>query len=98
MASMALRSATRGLCQPNGWSGRGGPYYHVLPPNEPGCAIGMPIGADDSFIGPGSFHPGGANLLLMDGSVRYIKSSIAIPLWNALGTPAGSELISFDAF
>ena len=51
------------------------------------------FGNVDSFIGPSSFHPGGANVLLMDGSVRFIKSGIALTTWNALGTRAGGEAI-----
>ena len=35
---------------------------------------------------------------LMDGSVRFIKSSINLSIWNALGTRAGGEVISADAF
>jgi prepilin-type N-terminal cleavage/methylation domain-containing protein/prepilin-type processing-associated H-X9-DG protein len=79
-------------------SGRGGPYYHVMTPNKPGCATGTTygFGATDSFIGPGSFHPGGANLLLMDGSVRFVKDGIALNVWNALGSRAGGEVISAD--
>jgi hypothetical protein len=37
------------------------------------------------------------NLLLLDGSVRFIKSSINLGTWNALGTRAGGEVISADA-
>jgi hypothetical protein len=33
------------------------------------------------------------NLLLLDGSVRFIKSSINLGTWNALGTRAGGEVI-----
>jgi prepilin-type processing-associated H-X9-DG protein len=78
-------------------TGRGGPYYHVMPPNQPACAVGTGYGNVDSFIGPGSFHPGGANVLLLDGSVKFIKDSIALGTWNALGTRAGGEVISGDA-
>ena len=74
-------------------TGRGGPYYHVMTPNKPGCATSSAFGNVDSFIGPGSFHPGGANLLLMDGSVRFIKDGVALITWNALGTRAGGEVV-----
>jgi prepilin-type N-terminal cleavage/methylation domain-containing protein/prepilin-type processing-associated H-X9-DG protein len=43
-----------------------------------------------------SYHPGGVNSLLLDGSVRFIKSTIAQPVWRALGTRAGSEVLSGD--
>jgi prepilin-type N-terminal cleavage/methylation domain-containing protein/prepilin-type processing-associated H-X9-DG protein len=78
-------------------TGRGGPYYHVMPPNQAACAASASFGNVDSFIGPSSFHPGGANVLLMDGSVRFIKSGIALSTWNALGTRACGEVLSADA-
>ena len=58
----------------------------------------MAFGSADSFIGPSSHHSGGANLVLMDGSVRFIKDSVSLTIWNALGTRAGGEVISADAF
>ena len=45
-----------------------------------------------------SDHPGGVNSLFGDGSVHFIKSSIAGTTWRALGTVAGGEVISSDAF
>jgi prepilin-type N-terminal cleavage/methylation domain-containing protein len=45
-----------------------------------------------------SYHPGGVNALLGDGSVHFIKSTIAGTTWRALGTVAGSEVVSSDAF
>jgi prepilin-type N-terminal cleavage/methylation domain-containing protein/prepilin-type processing-associated H-X9-DG protein len=78
-------------------TGRGGPYYHVMPPNQPSCAVFAGFGNVDSFIGPSSLHPGGVNVLLLDGSVRFVKSTIDLRTWNALGTRAGGEVISADA-
>ncbi len=79
-------------------SGRGGPYYHVMPPNGPACAVAVGFGNVDSFIGSSSVHPGGANVLVLDGSVRFVKASIDLATWNALGTRSGGEIISADAY
>jgi len=40
-----------------------------------------------------SYHTGLVNVVLMDGSVRGVSSSIELPIWQALGTRAGSEVI-----
>jgi prepilin-type N-terminal cleavage/methylation domain-containing protein/prepilin-type processing-associated H-X9-DG protein len=45
-----------------------------------------------------SFHPGGVNTLRADGSVGFIKSSIAGLTWRALGTIAGGEVMSSDSY
>jgi prepilin-type N-terminal cleavage/methylation domain-containing protein/prepilin-type processing-associated H-X9-DG protein len=45
-----------------------------------------------------SYHPGGVNSLLGDGSVRLVKNSINGLIWRALGTVAGGEVISSDAY
>jgi prepilin-type N-terminal cleavage/methylation domain-containing protein/prepilin-type processing-associated H-X9-DG protein len=45
-----------------------------------------------------SFHPGGVNTLMADGSVKFIKSNITMRIWMALGTKAGGEVISADQY
>jgi prepilin-type processing-associated H-X9-DG protein len=45
-----------------------------------------------------SYHPAGVNILLADGSVRFIKSSIDGMTWRALGTIAGGEVTSADSY
>jgi prepilin-type N-terminal cleavage/methylation domain-containing protein/prepilin-type processing-associated H-X9-DG protein len=45
-----------------------------------------------------SFHPAGVNMLLADGSVRFIKSSVTGAVWRALGSIAGGEVISADQY
>jgi prepilin-type processing-associated H-X9-DG protein len=45
-----------------------------------------------------SYHPGGVNVLLGDGSVKFIKSTIDGMVWRGLGTVAGGEVISADAY
>jgi prepilin-type N-terminal cleavage/methylation domain-containing protein/prepilin-type processing-associated H-X9-DG protein len=44
-----------------------------------------------------SRHPAGVNFLLGDGSVRILKTSIALPVYQALSTRAGNETISADS-
>jgi prepilin-type N-terminal cleavage/methylation domain-containing protein/prepilin-type processing-associated H-X9-DG protein len=43
---------------------------------------------DSSFAGANSMHPGGVNTLFTDGSVKFIKNSIARNIWWSLGTKA----------
>ena len=85
-------------------------FNTVLPPNAPSCG-------DDSdgndmvniVIPPASRHPGGANCLLADGSVRFVSEtidtgdlSVAQPsggpslygVWGALGSKEGGETVS----
>jgi len=45
-----------------------------------------------------SFHPGGCNVAMVDGSVRFLKQSTATTVIWALGTRAGGEVISADAY
>jgi prepilin-type N-terminal cleavage/methylation domain-containing protein/prepilin-type processing-associated H-X9-DG protein len=45
-----------------------------------------------------SYHPGGVNVLMGDGSVKFVKSTIDGMVWRALGTVAGGEVISSDAY
>ncbi|WP_435017793.1 DUF1559 domain-containing protein [Tundrisphaera sp. TA3] len=45
-----------------------------------------------------SFHPGGANILMGDGSVKFFKETTAILVIRGLVTPAGGEVISADAY
>lgn len=45
-----------------------------------------------------SMHPGGGNFAMCDGSVKFIKSSINMPTYQALSTRAAGEIISSDAF
>jgi prepilin-type N-terminal cleavage/methylation domain-containing protein/prepilin-type processing-associated H-X9-DG protein len=48
--------------------------------------------------GASSAHPGGVNVAMADGSVRFIKSSIAQSVWWGIGTRNGGEVISSDSY
>jgi len=80
-------------------------FQTILPPNSPTCASG------NSDTGWGihaasSFHTGGVNVVLFDGAVDFVTSTIdfggsdsrqvesgesRFGVWGAMGTPAGGE-------
>ena len=71
-----------------------------------GCAVQNPpcngsltaTGAQSSlvYLGARSFHPGGVNSTFCDGSVKFVKNTINITTWMAVGTTQGGEVISAD--
>jgi len=69
-------------CKDN-WQGASAPL---------GCRFGA------AAKGFASFRPGGANFAFCDGSVRFLKQSLAIQVQAALGSRAGNEVISADAY
>jgi len=75
-------------------SGRGGGYYHIMTPNKKSCnCCGI-----DTIVGSSSYHPGGVNCLMLDGSVKFIKDTVSPTTWFALGTVDWGETISSDAY
>ncbi len=50
------------------------------------------------MYGLSSYHPGGGNVAMADGSARFLKSSTAMSVVWALGTKAGGEVISSDQY
>jgi prepilin-type N-terminal cleavage/methylation domain-containing protein/prepilin-type processing-associated H-X9-DG protein len=49
------------------------------------------LGPTFSAITSRSYHPGGVNVLLGDGSVRWVGDNVHAEAWRALGTIAGAE-------
>jgi prepilin-type N-terminal cleavage/methylation domain-containing protein/prepilin-type processing-associated H-X9-DG protein len=71
----------------------------LRPPNSkyPNCAVGTG-GELPCTLGPSSYHPGGANVLMCDGSVRFLKDSISNQTLWALGSIAQGEIVSADSY
>lgn len=68
--------------------GAGGPgiVHTILPPNSPSCAAGDVVG--DGIYSANSWHPGGVNVAMADGSYQFISDKIdagqdaAVPMAN----------------
>ena len=56
-------------------------------------------GPDPKFVGDfGSRHPGGKNFLFGDGSVRFLKSTVALSVYQHLAHRADGEVIDADQY
>ena len=69
-------------------------YNHAGLPNTRSCMF--PPGR--ILNNATSNHPGGVNMTLCDGSVRFVKDTVGITTWRAISTRAGGEVISADQF
>jgi len=92
-----LNGACAGVTIPINWNTSGKPGQY------PGCTISFGTnvwGCRFSYASKGfkSYHPGGANFLFGDGSVKFLKNSINRFTYCALGSRNGGEVISADAY
>jgi prepilin-type N-terminal cleavage/methylation domain-containing protein/prepilin-type processing-associated H-X9-DG protein len=74
-------------------------YNHVSTPNTKTCAgTGFPgtMANMAMQVPPSSYHPGGVNVCLCDGSVRFVQDSISLTTWRALGTRNVGEVLGPD--
>lgn len=84
------------------WHTTNSAYTHFMTPNQYHCHNsnegyglgGNPWGGLTSMVTASSDHPGGVNLAMCDGSVKFIKDTIAHRVWWALGSRNGKEAIS----
>jgi prepilin-type processing-associated H-X9-DG protein len=93
----------------NFWDHNGCTFGTTIPPNwqtlRAVCSDGATFGSADwqcrySYASKGtkSKHPSGVNILFGDGSVHFIKNSIGLPVYCALGSRNGAEVVSGDQY
>ena len=69
-------------------------YNHLLPPNS---ACFVPGGDFWKVVSPpSSYHPGGVQVVMGDGSVKFIAQTINADIWTAAGTRQGNEPLQLE--
>lgn len=68
-------------------------YNHYYPPNykQPDCYSRV-----GTWKAARSYHPVGINVLMCDGSVRFVSNSIGIIPWRAISTRNGGEVVTAE--
>jgi prepilin-type processing-associated H-X9-DG protein len=68
-------------------------YNHYMAPNSKtcDCLAGNVMGR----IAARSYHPGGVNVLFLDGHVRFASDTVDLATWRAIATRRGGEVIEF---
>ena len=61
-----------------------------FPPNLPNIPAVFP----QFEISFSSYHPGGCNMSLCDGSTRFVGETIDLEAWRALGSRNGGEVVT----
>jgi prepilin-type processing-associated H-X9-DG protein len=64
-------------------------YWHIAPPNGRSCMFPPSRIATSA----NSNHTGGVNVVFCDGSVRFVRETLDIATWRALGTRNGGEVV-----
>ena len=78
-------------------------YNHFYAPNAKTCDCIANNGAPSSATGTTPFglraarswHTGGVNTALLDGSVQFVSDTVALDTWRAYSTRNGGEAASF---
>jgi prepilin-type N-terminal cleavage/methylation domain-containing protein/prepilin-type processing-associated H-X9-DG protein len=92
-------SVTRSWTWKGEWAfyGKTMEYSHTQTPNRRSCETGD-FGRLGTLISASSNHPGGVNVVMADGSVHFVKTTVNYQSWYALATIDGGEVISADSY
>jgi prepilin-type N-terminal cleavage/methylation domain-containing protein/prepilin-type processing-associated H-X9-DG protein len=68
-------------------------YNHFYTPNPVGKWDCGNASHNKALSTARSYHAGGVNVLLADGSVRFVRDAIPLAVWRSLATRAGGEVV-----
>ncbi len=76
----------------SGWTPTAPTYMHLNPPNTHHCHFQSSSEDGDFPVNPSSNHPGGVNMALADGHVKFISDDVDATVWWALGSRDAGEV------
>jgi prepilin-type N-terminal cleavage/methylation domain-containing protein/prepilin-type processing-associated H-X9-DG protein len=79
-------------------------YSHTLPPNwnrkvasgTQRYNCGNSADLNQMHLAASSYHSGGVNLCMADGSVRFVSESVDFVNWRNMGTRSGGEIVNLQ--
>jgi prepilin-type N-terminal cleavage/methylation domain-containing protein/prepilin-type processing-associated H-X9-DG protein len=71
-------------------------YNHYYAPNPAAKWDCGNVSGNKGLTAARSAHTGGVNLLLCDGSVRFVANGVSLPTWRALATRNGGEVATVE--
>jgi prepilin-type N-terminal cleavage/methylation domain-containing protein/prepilin-type processing-associated H-X9-DG protein len=80
------------------WNWINGCYNHYNTPNKLTCNSSGGGGFANGMSPPTSNHPGGVNMCFADGHVQFIKDSVSLQSFWAIGSKSNGEVLSSDAY
>jgi prepilin-type processing-associated H-X9-DG protein len=86
-----VASAYIGCAWMSGWTPTGPTYMHPNTPNAHHCHFQNLDANVDFAVTPSRNHPGGVNVVMVDGHVEFISDDIKPRAWWALGSRDGGE-------
>jgi prepilin-type processing-associated H-X9-DG protein len=76
-------------------------YTHTMSPNSTTGDCGNSVGGTSdnaSHVAARSYHQGGVNVVLCDGSVHFVQNGITFSVWQAIGTKANGDFVDGSQF
>jgi prepilin-type N-terminal cleavage/methylation domain-containing protein/prepilin-type processing-associated H-X9-DG protein len=80
----------------NGGSNNLDPTVPCIQHKHPANPSGVDASWGDLWAAARSKHTGGVNAAMGDGSVRFVRDSVALNVWQAVGTKNGGEVATLD--
>jgi prepilin-type N-terminal cleavage/methylation domain-containing protein/prepilin-type processing-associated H-X9-DG protein len=68
-------------------------YTHTVPPNWQNRDCLRWPAVSHGHLAARSYHDGGVNVVMADGSVHFVSNTIDLRVWRALGSKAGNESV-----
>ncbi len=97
LSDSACQSANSfGVTRGNSWAATShlsGFFNTYLSPNSTTSDCIIHFTFSPGWVAARSRHPGGVNVALVDGSVRFVSDSIDLAVWRSLSTRNGGEVI-----